>query len=148
MEHPCPPETDADYERWRRSLLVGSLYGAASDDPIVRKRTGPSRLTVRDSFATEDTINDWKAWLGENIYTEVKTENTLDRLTAEANPRPIERVPAGSYFGFNMILDAYDLDGTQLAQPGSVPPPVIRDAVVGAECVGRFRITRARADSI
>ena len=110
---PCPPVGDKGYEPWRRALLVGSLYGASSDVTEVRTVAGPSRLTVRDAFATEDTKKLWEEWLGHGIYTEVKTENTLDRLTAEANPRPIERVPAKSAFDFKMIVDAYQLDGDQ-----------------------------------
>jgi len=69
--------------------------------------TGPSRLTVRDSFPTTETIARLKQFLGENVYTELKTENALDRVTAEANPRTIERVPAGSEFFFEMIVDIY-----------------------------------------
>ena len=32
------------------------------------------------------------------IYTEVKSENVIDRLTSEAMPRSMERVPADSVF--------------------------------------------------
>jgi CRISPR-associated protein Csm3 len=76
----------------------------------VRLKAGPSRLTVRDAFPTEATLEKWLTWLGEGIYTEIKTENTLDRVTAEANPRPMERVPAGSAFKFEMIFDVYQAD--------------------------------------
>ena len=67
----------------------------------------PTRLIVRDAFPNNDTINKWQQWLGENIYTELKTENTIDRVTSEANPRTMERVPAGSEFEFEMIFDIY-----------------------------------------
>jgi CRISPR-associated protein Csm3 len=83
------------------------IFGASSDDTEVRLKAGPSRLTVRDAFPSETTKEKWLTWLGEGIYTEVKTENTLDRVTAEANPRPMERVPAGSAFQFEMIFDVY-----------------------------------------
>jgi CRISPR-associated protein Csm3 len=84
------------------------LFGAASDETEVRMKAGPTRLTVRDAFPTEDTLkNKWEKWLGEKVYTEVKTENALDRVTSEANPRPIERVPADSEFAFEMVFDAY-----------------------------------------
>jgi CRISPR-associated protein Csm3 len=39
---------------------------------------------------------------------EVKQENTLDRITSEANPRTIERVPRGAVFKFEMIFSVYD----------------------------------------
>lgn len=83
------------------------IFGASSDDTKVRMNAGPSRLTVRDAFPTAETVDKWLTWLGEGIYTEIKTENTLDRVTAEANPRPMERVPAGSAFAFEMIFDVY-----------------------------------------
>lgn len=69
--------------------------------------TGPTRLTVRDAFPTEATKQKWQEWLGEGVYTEIKTENAIDRVTSEANPRPMERVPAGSVFAFEMIFDVY-----------------------------------------
>ncbi|MEM2889790.1 MAG: hypothetical protein QW358_00365 [Candidatus Hadarchaeum sp.] len=42
-------------------------------------------------------------------YTELKWEVMIDRVTSEANPRPLERVPADSVFGpFEMIFSIYD----------------------------------------
>jgi len=69
--------------------------------------TGPTRLTVRDVFPSSDTVKRWDRLLGKRMYTEVKTENAIDRVTSEANPRTMERVPAGSEFDFEMILDVY-----------------------------------------
>jgi CRISPR-associated protein Csm3 len=90
------------------------LFGPASDETEVRMKAGPTRLTVRDAFPTPETRGEWQAWLGEGIYTEVKTENAIDRVTSEANPRPMERVPAGSAFAFEMIFDDYRDDDVQL----------------------------------
>ena len=36
---------------------------------------------------------------------EVKFENTIDRLTAMATPRQIERVPAGAEFAFRLVYN-------------------------------------------
>jgi CRISPR-associated protein Csm3 len=69
--------------------------------------TGPTRLIVRDAFPTNETLKEWDDFLGPNTYTELKTENALDRVTAEANPRSLERVTAGSEFKFEMIFDIY-----------------------------------------
>jgi Uncharacterized protein predicted to be involved in DNA repair (RAMP superfamily) len=44
------------------------------------------------------TVRRWWEMLGEGINTELKSENFINRLTAEANPRTMERVPAGSEF--------------------------------------------------
>jgi len=40
--------------------------------------------------------------------TEIKSENTLNRITSEANPRVIERVPRGAAFSFEIIFSIYD----------------------------------------
>jgi CRISPR-associated protein Csm3 len=37
--------------------------------------------------------------------TEVKSENAIDRITSQANPRTLERVPAGAKFHFRMVID-------------------------------------------
>lgn len=93
------------------------LFGVASDDTETRAKAGPSRLTVRDAFLTNehDSHNPKRFYsrdelaqlLGEDLYTEIKTENAIDRVTSEANPRPMERVPAGAAFEVEMIFDVY-----------------------------------------
>jgi len=37
--------------------------------------------------------------------TEMKSENAIDRLTSQANPRTLERVPAGARFRVRFIVD-------------------------------------------
>jgi len=37
--------------------------------------------------------------------TEVKSENAIDRITSQANPRTLERVPAGARFHFRIVMD-------------------------------------------
>jgi CRISPR-associated protein Csm3 len=37
--------------------------------------------------------------------TEVKSENAIDRITSQANPRTLERVPAGAKFRVRMVID-------------------------------------------
>ena len=37
--------------------------------------------------------------------TEVKSENAVDRITSQANPRTLERVPAGARFRVRLVLD-------------------------------------------
>lgn len=46
--------------------------------------------------------------LGVKSYTEVKFENTIDRITAEANPRQIERAIRESAFAFELIYQITD----------------------------------------
>ena len=37
--------------------------------------------------------------------TEVKSENAIDRITSQANPRTLERVPAGARFKMRLVMD-------------------------------------------
>ena len=37
--------------------------------------------------------------------TEVKSENAIDRITSQANPRTLERVPAGARFRVRLVMD-------------------------------------------
>jgi CRISPR-associated protein Csm3 len=106
-----PPEQRT---KWQYAFIVGRLFGAANDDKKVRQVTGPSRLTIRDAFLTEESEKLLQQVLGDGVFTEVKTENALDRITSEANPRPVERVPAGSEFNLTMILDVYDPQDLEL----------------------------------
>src|SRR5262249_44857977 len=48
--------------------------------------------------------------------TEIKSENAVDRITSQANPRTLERVPAGARFRIRMILDL--LCGEDAVLPG------------------------------
>ncbi|MDZ7315996.1 MAG: type III-A CRISPR-associated RAMP protein Csm3 [candidate division KSB1 bacterium] len=97
---------------------VCRLFGVSSSDTNIRQVAGPSRLTVYDAYLIDEenpsggkrkylTKSDLEKYLGENIYTEIKTENALDRVTSAANPRPLERVPAGAAFKVEMMVDIY-----------------------------------------
>jgi CRISPR-associated protein Csm3 len=48
--------------------------------------------------------------------TEVKSENAIDRITAQANPRTLERVPAGARFKVRIVIDILQ-DGDQKLVP-------------------------------
>ncbi len=74
------------------------LFGSSTKEGNI-----PSRVIVRDLQLTDASQKDL-----ENIdtglkYTEWKFENVIDRITAQASPRQIERVPAGSKFDFEII---------------------------------------------
>ena len=86
---------------------VNNLFGNAGND----ENSQPSKLIVRDALLTEDS----KTFLLEceyleMPYTESKYENTIDRMTAKANPRNCERVPAGAVFNAEFILNVWDDD--------------------------------------
>lgn len=43
-------------------------------------------------------------------YTEIKFENSIDRMNADANPRQLERVPKGAKFKFKLIYNLFKED--------------------------------------
>ncbi len=70
------------------------------------KKQQPSRLIVRDG----ELLNPDDLKNAEFEYTEVKAENSIDRITSEANPRFFERVPKGAKFRLNMVINVFDTD--------------------------------------
>src|SRR5207237_894010 len=52
-----------------------------------------------------DSINQQMDENMDDELTEVKSENAIDRITSQANPRTLERVPAGARFHFRIVLD-------------------------------------------
>ncbi len=65
----------------------------------------PARLTVYDAPLVIDSITPQMRENLDDELTEVKSENAVDRITSQANPRTLERVPAGAKFKFRMVLD-------------------------------------------
>jgi len=65
----------------------------------------PARVTVYDAPLIIDSITPQMRENLDDELTEVKSENAVDRITSQANPRTLERVPAGARFRFRMILD-------------------------------------------
>ena len=66
------------------------------------------KLIIRDSYPTDDTIKLWKKNFEIVNGTELKYENTINRIKGDANPRNIERVPPQSKFSFEIIFGIYD----------------------------------------
>jgi CRISPR-associated protein Csm3 len=69
----------------------------------IKGRNAPARLIVRDCHLVEESAKQLKKIDTGRPMTEWKFENGIDRITAAANPRQIERVPAGSQFHFEMV---------------------------------------------
>jgi CRISPR-associated protein Csm3 len=65
----------------------------------------PARLTVYDAPLIADSITPQMRENMDDELTEVKSENAIDRITSQANPRTLERVPAGARFHFRVVLD-------------------------------------------
>ncbi|MGF1523331.1 MAG: type III-A CRISPR-associated RAMP protein Csm3 [Leptolyngbyaceae cyanobacterium] len=69
----------------------------------IRGRNAPARLIVRDAHLTKESAKQLEK-IDTGLYmAEWKFENGLDRITAAANPRQLERVPAGAKFNFEMV---------------------------------------------
>src|SRR3954447_8560843 len=65
----------------------------------------PARLSVFDAPLAVDSISPQMREALDDELTEVKSENAIDRITSQANPRTLERVPAGARFQVRMVLD-------------------------------------------
>lgn len=70
-----------------------------------------SRAIFRDLFLSENSRKELQNYMGEGNFTELKAENSISLLQGKAaNPRLIERVPAGAEFDGEVILMIYDRD--------------------------------------
>ena len=93
----------------RRSCVNGeTLPDFSADGEVILRMFGGSepvrfaRLQFADAFLLN---SDQLKGVG---VTEVKSENTINRLTSKATPRQIERVVAGSRFGVNIVYNLSD----------------------------------------
>jgi len=82
---------------------VCRIYGVSSSKEDGINKNRPARLYVYDA----ELLNKEKLEaIDSGLYlTELKYENTLDRITSEASPRQIERVPRGAVFNACMLYN-------------------------------------------
>jgi CRISPR-associated protein Csm3 len=95
---------------------VCRLMGSAGREENSRKVVPvPSRLLVRDMQLTQESVSRLKKIDTGLLFTEWKFENNLDRITSAANPRQMERVPAGAEFHFEIIytVETSNVEETQ-----------------------------------
>ncbi len=76
-----------------------------SGETIEAATATPARLTVYDAPLVVDSITPQMRENLDDELTELKSENAVDRITSQANPRTLERVPAGARFRLRMVLD-------------------------------------------
>ncbi len=69
-----------------------------------------TRIIVRDAFLDEKDFENRKEEFSELElqYTEAKWENTIKRVNSVANPRQLERVPAGVRFKFEFVYNIFN----------------------------------------
>lgn len=78
------------------------------------EHSAPTRLAVRDAFLDPASLEGAQT---DFLYTEVKWEASIDRITSAALPRQTERVPAGARFtDAELVLSFYRLGGDQAAE--------------------------------
>jgi len=91
------------------ALNILRLFGVSGADSDDMKEVGPTRGSFADCPLSKDSLdfaraNNWP-------FTEVKSENTIDRIKGTAsNPRFTERVPAGFSFDFNISIKEMEGD--------------------------------------
>src|SRR5882762_3429444 len=74
----------------------------------------PARLSVFDAPLVADSITPQMRESLDDELTEVKSENAIDRITSQANPRTLERVPAGARFKVRMVMDVLCAEDREL----------------------------------
>ncbi|HHF3358991.1 type III-A CRISPR-associated RAMP protein Csm3 [Haemophilus influenzae] len=100
-------------EEVKNILRLFGIGGDAKNTDDIVKEIGVSRLAFWDcalDAGWEKAIRD-----DNQLLTEAKSENTIDRITSTAgNPRQTERVPAGAKFNFKLMLRQFEGDKPEL----------------------------------
>jgi CRISPR-associated protein Csm3 len=98
-----PEEIVRSQENLERDGNDEKMFHGVKHHKVKNGRNSPARLIVRDCHLTVDSAEKLKA-IDTGLYmTEWKFENGMDRITAAANPRQLERVPAGAIFEFELV---------------------------------------------
>ncbi|MHA1785673.1 MAG: type III-A CRISPR-associated RAMP protein Csm3 [Candidatus Helarchaeota archaeon] len=93
---------ECDTLKEAKNCKICRMFGSTGDTNC------PSRLIIRDMQLTNDSFRQLKKIETGLYLTEWKFENSIDRITSAANPRQIERIPAGSKFEFEIIYNIED----------------------------------------
>lgn len=95
-----------DEAEFYRNCDVCQVFGVPGEEEFAT----PTRLVVRDVHLTDESARVLTEQAHTDLpYTEVKIEVSIDRVTSAANPRRVERVPAGAVFGpAELIYSVYE----------------------------------------
>jgi len=99
--HVCRDESEAI------KCPICRIFGVPVDNKNPFTKLGPTRLITRDAFLTESCRNEWKQ--EGRLFTEFKSENILNRVTAKATPRDLERVIPGAEFDLELVYRIFDM---------------------------------------
>lgn len=100
-----------------KECVICRIFGTSASE----SEGGPGRLIVRDAELSDDEKDanglvlreGWKSKAQKLLdtgqpITEIKYENTINRIKSSANPRQMERVPAGVEFDFEIGYRVFD----------------------------------------
>ncbi|MBS1827360.1 MAG: type III-A CRISPR-associated RAMP protein Csm3 [Acidobacteria bacterium] len=119
-----------------------------SGDSAESATATPARLTVYDAPLDIDSITPQMRENLDDELTEVKSENAVDRITSQANPRTLERVPAGARFKVRMVLDILCEEDKELAARVAEGLRMMEDDTLGgggSRGNGRIRFSGLKA---
>lgn len=92
------------------NCTVCRIFGRSAGDSKV-SRSGPTRVIVRDSYLTRESRRKLKELREtKGTDTEIKYENTINRITSMSSPRNMERVPAGTEFNCSILYKVFDME--------------------------------------
>jgi CRISPR-associated protein Csm3 len=132
-------------------LLFGRNPGRmekVTGEQIESNTASPARLTVYDAPLDLDSITGPMRENLDDELTEVKSENAIDRITSQANPRTLERVPAGARFQVRMVLDVLCEEDKALLATLAEGLRLLEDDTLGgggSRGSGRVRLSGIRA---
>jgi len=110
-------------------------------EPLESHNATPARLAVYDAPLDPESITPQMRDNMDDELTEVKSENSIDRITSQANPRTLERVPAGARFRVRFILDILcDEDGALVGHLVQALRLLEDDALGGSGSRGSGRV--------
>ncbi|WP_370834494.1 type III-A CRISPR-associated RAMP protein Csm3 [Acidaminococcus sp.] len=89
------------------SIRIKRLFGTADGDRFA------SRLQFYDMKMDPASVQEMNRLDTDTYLGEIKFENSINPLTGEANPRQIERVPAGTIFQFSLVYNLANMDEVQ-----------------------------------
>ncbi len=91
------------------SEALQRLFGSSEPPRRAQLQFADAPLCTREQLG--ETLADQLDAIG---VTEIKSENTIDRATAVANPRQIERVVAGAKFNVRIVYDIASSEENEL----------------------------------
>jgi|GEM_PF-312868 len=93
------------FEGLARNIRKGEILNLATTE-LKKNYNLFEEKSVKEFFYVKDkSIEEFKEVEFDLPYTEIKYENTINRTTGIANPRQLERVPAGSEFDFKIVYN-------------------------------------------